>query len=262
VVSTDTAHQRRLTPRQFYEKNQAPVLVVNTTFFSFATNQNLNLVITDGKMVGYNIHTIPGRGDDSLQFFHPTPAAIGISRKGKADIAWVIADTGMKYAVGLQRAPLLLKDNHKKVSASSMIAAYKKSITKRRGAMDKKWKMETAVGGGPLLLADGNIRITNNEERRFYGKAINDKHPRTAMGYTADNKLIVLVVEGRNPGIAEGASLTQLATMFRDLQCREALNLDGGGSSCMLINGIETIKPSDKKQREVPAVFIVRERTR
>jgi len=43
------------------------------------------------------------------------------------------------------------------------------------------------------------------------------------------------------------------------LGCVEALNLDGGGSSCLLINGIETIKPSDKEgERPVPGVFIVK----
>ena len=92
----------------------------------------------------------------------------------------------------------------------------------------------------------------------FTGKAIDDKHPRTAMGYTADGKLIILVVQGRMPGLAEGASLTQLAKLLLELGCVEALNLDGGGSSCLLVNGKETIKPSDKEeQRPVPAVFIV-----
>ena len=93
----------------------------------------------------------------------------------------------------------------------------------------------------------------------FSGKAKFDLHPRTAMGYTKDNHLIVLVVEGRNNRIAEGASLVQLANIFISLGCEEALNLDGGGSSCLLINGIETIKPSDKEgERPVPGVFIVK----
>jgi exopolysaccharide biosynthesis protein len=122
-----------------------------------------------------------------------------------------------------------------------------------------KWKMKTAVGGGPVLLQLGKIRITNNEELKFTGKAIDDKHPRTAMGYTKDNKLIFLVIEGRHPGIAEGATLTQEAQLLREINCWEAINLDGGGSSCLLLNGKETIKPSDKEgQRPVPAVFIVK----
>ena len=116
--------------------------------------------------------------------------------------------------------------------------------------------MKTAIGGGPVLIQNGEIQITNNEELKFAGKAINDKHPRTAMGYTADGKLIILVVEGRNPK-ASGATLIQQAEILKDLGCVEALNLDGGGSSCLLINGKETIAPSDKKQRAVPAVFMI-----
>ncbi len=46
--TTDTTLGRRLTPLQFYEKNEQPIVVVNTTFFSFATNQNLNVVIKEG----------------------------------------------------------------------------------------------------------------------------------------------------------------------------------------------------------------------
>ncbi len=85
-----------------------------------------------------------------------------------------------------------------------------------------------------------------------------DKHPRTAMGYTQSGKLIILVIQGRFPGKAEGATLQQEAQVLLDLGCYEALNLDGGGSSCMLVNGKETIKPSDASgQRPVPAVFMI-----
>jgi exopolysaccharide biosynthesis protein len=51
--------------------------------------------------------------------------------------------------------------------------------------------MNAAVGGGPVLLQNGNMQITNNEELKFTGKAIDDKHPRTSMGYTKDGKLIL-----------------------------------------------------------------------
>jgi exopolysaccharide biosynthesis protein len=119
--------------------------------------------------------------------------------------------------------------------------------------------MQTAFGGGPVLLQNGEIKVTNNEERKFPGKGINDKHPRTCIGYTKDGRIIMMAIEGRFPNIAEGATLTQEAQLLKDLGCVEALNLDGGGSSCMLINGIQTIKPSSKgEQRSVPAVFIIK----
>jgi exopolysaccharide biosynthesis protein len=127
--------------------------------------------------------------------------------------------------------------------------------------IDWRKKIQTAVGGGPVLLQKGKIFITNEEEMMFRGNAINDKHPRTAMGYTKDNKLIILVVQGRTPGIAAGATLIQEAQILKDLGCWEALNLDGGGSSCMLVNGKETIRPSDiTGQRPVPAVFMIKEK--
>ncbi len=248
--TTDTTLQRRFTPQQFYEKNNNPLVVVNTTFFSFATNQNLNLVIRDGRLVSYNIHSIAGRGKDTLTYLHPLGSAIGISKKRKADVSWLYTDSTKKFPLALQAPRAAARDSNN---------YYRSSAVKKSGA--KKWKMQTAVGGGPVLVQDGRVKVTNEEERKFYGKAINDKHPRTAIGYTKDDKLIILMIEGRNPGVAEGASLTQLAEIFTQLGAVEALNLDGGGSSCMLVNGRETIHPSDKKQRPVPAVLMIKKKS-
>jgi len=127
----------------------------------------------------------------------------------------------------------------------------------RKTAHFSKWKMQTVIGGGPVLLQNGEIKITNNEERKFAGNAINDRHPRTAIGYTKENQLIILVAEGRTESAA-GITLVQEAQILRDLGCAEALNLDGGGSSCMIINGKATNSPSDKgEQRSVPSVFLI-----
>jgi len=238
-----------LTPSKFFEKNNSPLLVVNTTFFSFATNQNLNLVIKNGKMVGYNIHSLPGKGKDTFTYRHAFNGAIGISKKRKADIAWIYSDSAARYPLASQSAPAAFRDSTDGVEPGKIRHQYP--------GFDK-WKMRSAVAGGPVLVQNGQVNVSNNEELKFNGKAINDKHPRTLMGYTKDNKLIVIVVEGRNPGVADGVSLTQAAQLLKDLGCFEALNLDGGGSSCMLINGRETIRPSDKaQQRPVPAVFII-----
>jgi len=259
--TVDTTYKRRLTPSKFYEKNDKPLLVINTTFFSFATHQNLNVVIKNKKLVGYNIHTISGRGKDTFTYRHSFGSAIGISKKREADIAWIYTDSSKSKAYGMQWPFGIIKDsiNYHTFSfyeyQTSLVNGHSGTLTPTL----IKWKMQTAVGGGPVLLQNGEIKITNNEELKFTGKAIDDKHPRTAMGYTRDNKLIILVIEGRNTGKAEGATLTQEAQIFKDLGCWEALNLDGGGSSCMLVNGKETIKVSDAAgQRPIPAVFIIR----
>lgn len=234
--TTDTTYKRRLTPTQFFQKNNKPLVVVNGTFFSFETNQNLNVVIKDGKLLGYNVRKIKSKTDTTKFTDEPMiRGVIGIDKKRNPDIAWITADTFSTYPKAYQAFPM----------ADTLIAPV-------------KWKMKTAIGGGPILLQGGKISITNNQEKMFAGKAIDDKHPRTCIGYTVDKKIIIMVIEGRNAN-ASGATLLQEAKLLQDLGCVEALNLDGGGSSCLLINGKPTIYVSDKTgQRPVPAVFIIK----
>lgn len=260
--TVDTTHQRRLTPEQFYQKNAQPLVVVNSTFFSFATNKNLNVVVKDGRVVSFNQHSLAGRGKDTLTYRHTFGSALGISKKRKADVAWTFTDSTSRHVYALQSPMLPLKDSILHPDFDYLRSQLSNRSMPYNGT-DKpkfrKWKMKTANGGGPVLVQNGEIKVTNNEELKFAGRGINDKHPRTAMGYTRDNKLIILVVQGRSPGTAEGVTLTQEAQMLKDLGCVEALNLDGGGSSCLLVNGKETITPSDKgKQRAIPAVFMIK----
>ncbi len=247
--TTDTTYKRRFTPAQFYDRNNQPLVVVNGTFFSFETNGNLNVVIQKGKLLSLNSKTIKSFKDTTKRV--PLySSAIGINKKRKADIAWIKTDSTLSYAEAVQ-IPLTSNGNFFTRSSGN-----KPSRSLPDYNPFKKWKVQTAIGGGPVLVQNSQIKITNEEERMFAGKGMFDKHPRTAMGYTADNKLIILVVEGRSPAAA-GATLVQEAQILKDLGCVEALNLDGGGSSCLLINGKETIAPSDKKQRAIPAVFII-----
>lgn len=255
--TTDTAMGRRLTPSQFYQKNKQPLVVVNGTFFSFETNQNLNLVIRNGKLLAYNRQSLPGRGKDTLTYRHPLASAIGIHKNRKADVAWTFTDSASDKALASQKVMVSFRDSMPDVNRRQL-DRWANFLAKGDNAPEfDSWEVETAIGGGPVLVQDGAVMITNNQELKFAGKAINDKHPRTAMGYTRDNKLIILVIEGRNEN-ARGATLIEAAQILKDLGCVEALNLDGGGSSCLLINGKPTIKVSDKEgQRPVPAVFLV-----
>lgn len=243
---SDTSYKRRLTPTQFHEKLGSPFVIINTSFFSFTTHQNLNMMMDQGKMTAYNVHSLPGKGKDSLKYRHPLVGTLGISLKRKADVAWTFTDSAQLYPLASQVPMPLLVNTENSFAKTTVTVPL------------KKWKMETAVSGGPVLVQQGKAQVFNNEEWKFAGKAIGDKHPRTAMGYTGDGKLVLLVVEGRAPGRAEGATLTQTAEMLISLGCVEGLNLDGGGSSCLLVNGKETIRPSDKEgQRAVPGIFYI-----
>jgi exopolysaccharide biosynthesis protein len=237
---------KRFTPSQYYLNEGKPLLVVNCTFFEFVHNSNLNLVMNDGKLLAYNNAAIVGHGKDTFTYRHAFASAIGITKKRKADVAWLYTDSTkpIPYASQIPLNPI--KDSSATFVYQTVGLA--------------KWHMQTAVGGGPVLLQRGHIAISNNEELKFAGKAgLTDKHPRTCMGYTKDGKLIVMCVQGRFPNIAEGVNLTQEAQLLKDLGCTEALNLDGGGSSCLLVNGKPTIQVSDKEgQRPIPAVFMIK----
>jgi len=257
--TTDTTYKRRLTPSQFFEKDNHPLLVVNGTFFSFASNQNLNIVEKNGKLVGYNVHSIAGKKKDTLTYYHSFDGAIGITKNRTADIAWIYTDSSKKYPYASEFAIPSMHDSTAEHSFDYIELHTSLVAGEGGGSIPslKKWKMETAIGGGPVLVQNNKVQISNNEERKFAGNAINDRHPRTAIGYTNDNKLIILVAEGRSE-TASGLTLTQEAKILVDLGCEEALNLDGGGSTCMLVNGKQTNKPSDKEgERPVPSVFLI-----
>ncbi len=249
--TTDTAYKRRLTPTRFYQKNNEPLLVVNCSFFSFATNQNLNAVVRNGKIISYNKQTQEGRGKDTLTYFHSFLGAIGITKKRKIDVAWTFTDSSKRNLYASQYPVHFLKDSVEDISLKYL------NRKAQHSAKFSKWKMKTVIGGGPVLIQNHEIKISNNEERKFAGEAVNNREPRTAIGYTKDNKLVILVCEGRSD-TAAGLSLIQVAKILKDIGCVEALNLDGGGSTCMLINGKETNKPSGKGiQRPVPSVFLI-----
>jgi hypothetical protein len=100
------------------------------------------------------------------------------------------------------------------------------------------------VGGFPLLLSDG-ARIGDLEvaDRPSFAA---ERHPRTAVGFDADEDLLwVVVVDGRQPGHSMGMSLPELAGLFEALGVEDAVNLDGGGSTVMVLGGEAVSSPSD-----------------
>jgi hypothetical protein len=101
-----------------------------------------------------------------------------------------------------------------------------------------------AIGGFPLLLVDGN-RVGDLEvsDRPSFAA---ERHPRTAVGFDEDQDVLwVLVVDGRQPDHSMGMTLPELAGLFEILGAEDAINLDGGGSSAMVVAGATVNQPSD-----------------
>ena len=89
------------------------------------------------------------------------------------------------------------------------------------------------ISGGPYLIKNGEIFIDITEQKLG---AIGGKNPRTAIGYTQDGTLIMVAVDGRE-GSSIGMTLRELAGFMQSIGCVNAMNLDGGGSTVMYVNG-------------------------
>jgi len=89
------------------------------------------------------------------------------------------------------------------------------------------------ISGGPYLVKNGEIFIDMTEQKLG---AIGGKNPRTAIGYTADGNLVMVAVDGRE-GASVGMTLRELAGFLQSVGCVNAMNLDGGGSTVMYVNG-------------------------
>jgi hypothetical protein len=99
------------------------------------------------------------------------------------------------------------------------------------------------LGGGPQLIAAGR-KVFAAESSRYGDSLYKQRHPRTAIGWRADGKLVLVVVDGRQKSSA-GMTMDELATLMLELNCIEAMNLDGGGSTTMAVRNRIVNSPSD-----------------
>ena len=170
---------------------------------------------------------------------YPTArAAIGFSQDDCADIAWVISRNDSLFAL---TAPYPNVPGRPSPGLSNDHPRF--------------WNRFDAIGAGPSLLSDSKVRITSDEEV-FFGSSIPDIHPRSAVGIRADGTLLVLVVDGRQPE-SRGVDLEELARLLLELGAMEGMNLDGGGSSTLVVNGQLINRPAGGIfQREVVSALV------
>lgn len=244
-VGTQGTKEPFQTPSQVYEKGAQPV-IINAGFF-FADGgkyYSASLAVSDSKLLSTNINYT---SQDWVTIWYPTRGALLQHKDGDVETCWTYYTGSMHFTY---QNPA---DN-----------SWDKSPLKAPNANfpEKAVKLEAVngIGGGPVLLKNGEIRNTYVQEM-FDGPSgilCEEEHPRTAIGVSADDKYMVLFVcEGRKmtPNV-QGMTHADLAQVMLDLGCADALNLDGGGSTCMLVNGKETIKPSDGKQRAVASTVM------
>jgi uncharacterized protein YigE (DUF2233 family) len=111
-----------------------------------------------------------------------------------------------------------------------------------------------ALGGGPRLVQDGRVHVPYRWEG-FRPSLYHRRAARSAVGLTHHGKLLLVVVEASRDDSA-GMTLPELARTLVDLGAQEAVNLDGGGSSTLVVGG--EVVNRQGSQRAVPSLLVVR----
>ncbi|SFG15850.1 phosphodiester glycosidase family protein [Pontibacter chinhatensis] len=123
-------------------------------------------------------------------------------------------------------------------------------------AADRSISIEKKPAAGWSSLSEANTLLTSGPLLVYEDKPVTqvqevfntNRHPRTAVGLTADNRLIAVVVDGRFSE-AHGMTTEELATVMHALGCVEAMNLDGGGSSTAWLRNRGVVNyPCDNKK--------------
>lgn len=113
------------------------------------------------------------------------------------------------------------------------------------------------LGGAIGLVRNGQTWITAARDGMANLNMIVRRHPRTLAGVTRNGKLIVAVVDGRAPGRTAGASYFEAAAIMQWLGAHDAINLDGGGSTTMVIGNKVVNQPSDGAERAVGDALLI-----
>ena len=125
------------------------------------------------------------------------------------------------------------------------IATFRGGLYVLKGDDLRAWERyiaaEDVVTTGPVLIAGGEPEPVRP------AKFNTDRHPRTAAGRRADGTVLIVVADGRSPQAA-GLTMAELQQVMLELGCRDAINLDGGGSTAMVVRGVVVNHPSDNRQ--------------
>ena len=118
------------------------------------------------------------------------------------------------------------------------------------------WPVNEALHAGPVLISRGKIVVTTEQEI-FFNTPVDGIQPRSAVGLKKNGDVVLMVVDGRQVD-SRGVYLKELAMLMAQFDCEDVLNLDGGGSSSLIINGKLINKPIGlNTQREVMSFVAV-----
>lgn len=236
------------TPTQFASAaTHKAYVTINAGFFdTSASKQSLSLVLENGNLLSAGATQL----SRNSQTYYPTRAAFGADAFGAIKLTWpYVTDNGNTLRSYPQPSP---NDASKPPQAQP-------SASFPAGA--QIWAPTKAIGGGPMLLKEGVKVKQEVAEMIDDASGINPygAGPRTAVAKLSDGSIVFMVVDGRST-LSRGVNLEELREMLLKINASDALNLDGGGSSTMVVNGLVINKPSDGAQRSIPTVLMFQDK--
>lgn len=231
-------------------------IIVNGGYFG--GGQSYSYVMNRGKEEAAGVRSVTRSyyGDENKtnvsKSYNITRGAFGVNANQEPSVKWLYGSYQWAYETALP------------VYNSGPVMSPTSDFPDRKHT----WNVYSAIGGGPIILHDGRMpfdylvtkdkgnggRYVGNPELLaddIFGPSV--RPPRTAIGHTADGKIIIMVVDGRDAGGSKGVSLDELARLMKGLGCTDVLNLDGGGSTVMCVTPDAKIlnTPSDGAERAV-----------
>ncbi|HEY9766079.1 MAG TPA: phosphodiester glycosidase family protein [Chroococcales cyanobacterium] len=272
------------------------IAAINGSFFSMRNGQPIGLLVLDGQIISSSFYnrSVFGIRHDGTCFIDNARLLAAVSLdNGRAFVAngvnqapghnrtvlythhfgkktrtkpdpsrreFAIAPDGTVQKVGLGNSEIP-EDGYVLSAQGSAIWKLKKFIRIGTRAqvytnLNGIWKgIRHAIGGGPTLVHEGKVKVTATRER-FSSQITRGRAPRSAIGYAGKNQVILVTVDGRQSRSA-GMTLYELARLMRDLGAKEAINLDGGGSTTMYLRGHIVNWVSGGSERPVQNALLV-----
>ena len=221
----------------------------------FYSSDHVGIAVVDSRSIGY----IPDmRGSLRTQdaeyqvMYHATRGIFGVGADGKPGVYWT-GTNGSNYYYDRPLPSVRGEAKYGGVSTSNP-------------AKPLGWSPHYAISAGPVLLKDGkcpfDFTLTekgteyylNNYEiipYDIFGPTVSPD--RTAVGHLADGRVVLFICDGRIAA-SGGATLTQLARILRGIGCTDALNLDSGGSTGMMV-GTQHVNYHSDENRAVKSTI-------
>ena len=196
--------------------------------------KHIGVVIADGTPQAWRDEVDGCYWAYDSKLYSVTRGFFGVDRSGKPAAGWTSAPSENSIYFYPQPLPTVMAEAAYPLTTSSM------------PCKPSSWTPWQAISTGPLVLHDGKVTVDRSQTAKGYYYTNYDlwpedvfpTHPdRTAVGCTADGKIVLFICDGRLAAESQGAYLDELARIMKGLGCTEALNLDGGGSTAMIVGG-------------------------